>query len=575
MSTLQGFSKEELDEVVAGLKKAIGDDQMRQLNQRAVQAKVWHLIPKVSQMMSKLRSDEEVVRQKALAIASKLVYRFHEHTLDTTLARAGLLQDKRLHPGSSLDEKESFDLFCLDAKERLYLIMKNYGWLEYFFRLYPLHFYENSFQFVDRIPKKKLKVKVNVVGLGIGGSMAVSGLAKAGIENVVGIEKRNQSGKSRVGSRYQNASWRAYDVAGKLLDEEAYNDLIQYRQQFNVQYDDGTTGVITSDRVQIILGHAIESSLASASRYGATLKFGVEDVFDEIGQNDLTLLMTGAHTSEIFPELKEEMNIFDWPDIVSECNMWLCIKPSEHTEFFCQRGGESVAEKWHYTIESARNTVNDIVRVRDCVVSQLERALRTFDGTDEEKEAMTKKYEAQLAQLDHVKAAVDGGKTPGGRFDYIFTNAPTNDHNMAKRDEAVKDGTIVLEGSYAVEVKIATNSMATSKPVLDKFQSGLVLCGGDACVPPNPQAAYGATLACESADSMVQLAVSYGHLNSILEDLEKEDIKKMVDEEWKQDVNELKTSLAEYYNTRGRSENYFQFVQTLICNLYSLPPFRE
>jgi hypothetical protein len=573
--SVPGFSKEELDEVVAGLKKALSDDKMRELNQRSVQSKVWHLIPKVSQMMSKLRSDEEVVRQKALAVASKLVYRFHEHTLDTTLARAGLLPDKRIHAGSSLDKTESFDLFCLDAKERLYLIMKNYGWLEHFFRLYPLHFYENSFQFVDRIPKKKLKVKVNVLGLGIGGSMAVSGLAKAGIENVVGYEKRNESGKSRVGSRYQNASWRAYDVAGKLLDEEAYNDLIQYRQQFNVQYDDGTTGVITSDRVQIILGHAIETALGSAKRYGATLKYGVKDVLSEIGENDLTLLMTGAHTSEIFPELKEEMDIFSWPDIVSECKMWLRIKASECKDYYCTRGGESVAEKWHYTIESARNTVDDIVRVRDCRVSQHERALRNFEGTGEEKEAVIKEYEAQLAQLDSVKEAVEGGTTPGGRFDYIFTNAPLNDHNMAKRDEDAKDGSIVFEGGYGVEVKIASNSIATSKPVLDKLKSGLVLCGGDASVPPNPQAAYGATLACESADSMVQLAVAYGHLNSILEDLDTDRIKEMVDDEWVDNTKELKTCLAEYYNVRGRSENYFQFVQTLICNLYSLPPYTE
>jgi hypothetical protein len=117
--------------------------------------------------------------------------------------------------------------------------------------------------------------------------------------------------------------------------------------------------------------------------------------------------------------------------------------------------------------------------------------------------------------------------------------------------------------------KQRTNSKCTSKDVLDKFNTSLVVCGGDACVPPNPQAAYGATLATEAADMLVHLAVSIGHINSILDDMEK----MSVGDEWIQQVKHLKTLLSDFYNVRGRSENYFQFVQTLICNLYSLLAF--
>lgn len=568
-----GFTRKELDDVVACLKKAMSDPELRKLNQRAVQATVWHEQPQISALMQRLRRDEEVVRQQILEATSELVYKFHEHTLKATLARAGILHDKRIHAGSSLSRAESFDIFCLDAKERLYLILQNYDWMQDFFRLYPLHFYENSFQFVERIPAKKLKVKVNVVGLGIGGSMAVSGLAKAGIE-VVGYEKRQEHGPSSVGSRYQNASWRAYDVASKLLDEEAYEELTRYRQQFNVQYEDGSTGVLVSDRVQIILGNAIEHSIASAKRYGATLKFGTQNVTEEMKQGcDIVALFSGAHTSEIFPEIKPEMNIMSWDDIQSDCKMWLRIKESEKDNFFCVRGGEVGAEHWHYRIESARDTVGDIERVRNCLQSLYDRDIRKAERDEAKKEAVHARYEAQLKQLDEVQFAVEGGKTTGGRFDYIFTNAPTNDHNRAKRDEDAKDGSIVLEGGYKVEVKMASNSKITAKPVLEKFKTDLVVSGGDACVPPNPQAAYGATLACEAAEMVVQLAVGVGHINAILEDMKK--MTDFVGEEWIHEMRQLKTLLSEYYNTRGRAENYFQFVQTLICNLYSLPPFEK
>jgi hypothetical protein len=351
-SMTSGLSKERLDEVVNAIKKALSDEDMRALSQRAVQGKVWHSQPVVAAYMADLRRDEGVVRGKIMQQVSSLIYRFHEHTIDATLARAGILQDERVHAGSSLDKKDAFDLFCLDAKERLYIILKQYGWLQDFFRNFPQHFYENSFQFVDRIPPKKLKVKVKVVGLGIGGSMTVSGLAKAGVESVVGYEKRDEFGPRRVGSRYQNASWRAYDIAQRLLDETAYNHLITYRQRVKVEYDDGTSSVVSSDRVQIILGNAIEESLASAKRYGAKLVFSCkgDEYFNEDGKveegADIVALFSGAHTSEIFQGLGDEMNVYSWPELSSDCKMWLRIKESESQDDFCTRGGEIGAEKW-------------------------------------------------------------------------------------------------------------------------------------------------------------------------------------------------------------------------------------
>ena len=440
MTSANGLSKERLDEVVDAIKKALSNEEMRALSQRAVQSKVWHLQPVVAAYLADLRRDEINVREKVMQHLSSLIYQFHEHTIDATLARAGILQDDRVHAGSSLDKKDAFDLFCLDAKERLYLILKQYGWLEEFFRNFPQHFYENSFQFVHRIPPKKLKVKVKVVGLGVGGSMAVSGLAKAGVDSVIGYEKRDESGSRRVGSRYQNASWRAYDIAERLLDETAYNHLITYRQRVNVQYEDGTSGIVTSDRVQIILGNAIEESLASAKRYGAKLIFSCkgDEYFKEDGnvkeEADIVALFSGAHTSEIFPGLGDEMNIYSWPDLRSDCKMWLRIKESEHQEDFCTRGGEIGAEKWHYTIESARKTVDDVLRIKDNLTSSLKNSLAKIEeGKSEESEEEIKaRFDKQLAQCDKVLNAMKGNTVGDHRFDYIFTNAPDNEHNRKK-----------------------------------------------------------------------------------------------------------------------------------------------
>jgi hypothetical protein len=565
------LAKERLDEVVEAIKEALCDPELRKLNQRAVQAKVWHHQRAVAACLVDLRQEEEAVRTAILKKISSLVYKFHDQTLDATLARAGLIQDDRVHAGSSLDKKETFDLFCLDAKERLYMILKHFDWLKEFFRVYPHHFYENSFQFVDRIPDKKLKVKVKIVGLGIGGSMAASGLAKLGIESVA-YEKRDESGTRSVGSRYQNASWRAYDTAEEMLDNSAYQHLISYRQSFNVSLDDGNSKVVTSDRVQIIIGSAIEAAQASAKRYGAKLVYGTstEDYFDSPAvkeSSDIVALFAGAHTSKIFPGLEDQMQIYHWPEISSVCDMWVCIKPSDKTDFYCTRDGEVGAVNWHYTILSARNTVEDIVRVENSITAQFEGNMKRA-ASDGENEAFTNKYEKQMAQLRSVAKYMED--TPGGRFDYKFTNCPQNEHNAKKREMDDADGSIVLEAGYTVDVTFASNPAITSKELLDKFKTDLIVTGGDACVPPNPQAAYGATLACESAYMVVQLAVAVGHLNSILEDMDAFD----QHPEWKEEVKELKDLFTDYYKARSRAENYFQWVQTLICNLYSLPPMK-
>ena len=602
MSGESGFSKERLNNVVAALKAFLSDDQIRLLGQRAVQGKAWHRVPEVAAYMSELRSVEETKRGNIMSKLSALIFRFHDYTLDATLARAGLIIDGRVHPGSSLDKKTEFDLFCLDSKERLYMILKQYGWLPDFFRLYPQHFYENSFRFVDLIPPKELPITVHVVGLGIGGSLAVSGLAKNGIKCVHGFEQRARTGQGSVTSRYQNASWRAYDISEKLLDQDAFNILCKYRQRLNVTYDNGTSRVVTTDRVQIIIGNAVEAGLASAERLGATLHFGHHQkmtpdehvteqntVSPHEGRADIVALFCGAHTASLSPLLEAEMKIFSWPsDVSSTCMMWLKLTESPHTDAFCTRGGELGAEKWHYTINSARDEIEDVLRVRAALMYQ-------FKATGTSDDTLPPEYHMKLAQIDKVLRYMEtsssslscgsdcDGRGPTARFDYKFTNAPHNEHNRTKRTDEGKDGTVVLDGAYTVDIKLAShavigqtsskNPTAHTQTLLDEFGAHLIVLGGDACVPPNPLAAYGATLACEAADMLVQLAVAHGHLNAILSGLGDACATGYVDAVWVEEVEQLKVALADYYDARSRSENYFQWVQTLICNLYSLPPF--
>jgi len=534
-------------------------------------------------MMTDLRQQEEVIRQEIMHKMSYLVSQFHEHSVDVTLARAGIVADDRVHAGSSLDSKaDFFDLFCLDAKERMYLILKEYDWIKDFFRFNPQHFFENSFQFVDRIPKKPLPVKVKVIGLGIGGSLAVSGLRKNGIENVIGYDKRERDGPRSVTSRFQNASWRAYEIAEKMLDEEAFDRMREFQQRVNVTFDDGTSKVMTSDRVQIILGGAIASALDSALRYGADLRFGCDPIkSSELHEDsaDIVAFFSGAGTSQIFPALGEELKMYSWDNLSSKAILWLEIKMSEKVDAYTARNVEVGAEKWHFTIESARNTKEDVVRIRHNIIAKHHwntKLLETAD--DNEKEAEELRFNAQLSKIDGLLDTIGGEHKreieEETRFDYIFSNAPDNEHNRAKLDAAKDRGDVVIDGKYQVDVKLASRSMIDSsnsdngKCLLEKFGAGVIVTGGDACVPPNPMAAYGATLACEAAAMLVQLAVAHGHINAIIEGLE---IAENSDADLISRVRELTGLFNRFYDARSRSENYFQWMQTLLCNLYSLP----
>jgi hypothetical protein len=119
-----GLSKDSLDQVVDGIKRALSDPGTRILSQRAVQGKIWHEVSIVSKVLSDLRAEEETARRAVLDKTSVLVYKFHSLATEATLARAGLILDPRIHAGSSLEKKDSIDVLCLDAKERLYIILK-------------------------------------------------------------------------------------------------------------------------------------------------------------------------------------------------------------------------------------------------------------------------------------------------------------------------------------------------------------------------------------------------------------------------------------------------------------------
>ncbi len=625
------LSYDRLNEVVNSISSQLSNPALRQINNRAVQAKIWS-DPIVSSYMTDLRHEEERIRNELMSKASVLIHGLHQYCIDTTLVRANILKDERIHSGSSLSIVEEYSkkdgekvgsdnnnniesenstsaskvgIVCLDAKERLYLILKEYEWIKDFFRLYPMHFFENSFQFINNIPtNKNLDIKVKVVGLGVGGSLAVSGLKKRGIQYVLGYDKRTRYGERSVTSRYQNASWRAYDIAQKLLDDEAYNDLVSYKQKIHVKNDDGSTKILNSDRVQIILGSAIESALASAERYGAKLQFDcnvdnfyhndtskavVDDDDDSEEKVDIVALFTGARTSEIFDGLSEQMHIHKWPELKSKCKMWLQIKPSEKKSPFTTRDIEVGAENWHFAIESARNTINDVKRIRDSILTQFANAKKRQGVMNENKDGgrddvVEKQYQSKLQKIDELIEKIESAqkKDAEARFDYIFSNAPDNDHNRSKIENAKNSGNLVIDGNYDVDVQIAsksafdikTCSSNQGKKLCNQFSTNVIVMGGDACVPPNPMAAYGATLACEFAEMLVQLAVSHGHLNSIENGLKKlcNEMDEDVVNQWIEQVKELKVLFTKYYDARGRAENYFQWMQTLICNLYSLPP---
>jgi hypothetical protein len=130
--------KERLDEVVNSIKVFLSQEDIRALNIRAVQAKVWHMVPAVPALMQSLREEEESLRLQILHRISHRLFDFHEHTLEVSLARAGWMVDARINMGSSLKGTHSFDLVCLDSEERLLLILKEYGTV-YFIYLSLMH----------------------------------------------------------------------------------------------------------------------------------------------------------------------------------------------------------------------------------------------------------------------------------------------------------------------------------------------------------------------------------------------------------------------------------------------------
>merc|ERR1712151_571547 len=317
-----------------------------------------------------------------------------------------------------------------------------------------------------------------------------------------------------------------------------------------------------------ILGSAIDTAIRSAKRYRADLRFD-SDYFKEQTKDepDIVALFCGAHTAKVFG-IEEPMSLFTWPEITSECKIWFQLSESKKEEAYTTRDIGTGAETWHFTIQSARDMSVDIDRVRENLVDQHSRNLTKLLDDNEAKASATIKYEKQLGQIEKVMKGMDNGET--ARFDYIFTNAPYNKVNMAKRPD---DGTVVLDGGFSVQVAFATEASFPEGPIPEKFGTKVVVAGGDACVAPNPLAAYGATLACESADSLVQMAVGVGHLNIILNDMKEQHEKgALEDAGWIEQLQELKNLLPKYYGARSQSENYFQWIQTCLCNLYSIPP---
>ena len=53
--------------------------------------------------MTDLRQPEAMLRNKIMQLFSKMIYRLQEHSLDVTLARAGVIKHDQVHAGSSLD----------------------------------------------------------------------------------------------------------------------------------------------------------------------------------------------------------------------------------------------------------------------------------------------------------------------------------------------------------------------------------------------------------------------------------------------------------------------------------------
>jgi len=490
------FSRARLDKIVTSVIAKMQSDELRALHHRVLRKKLEEQIPEIQLYLANFRQSEQENRSRIFECIHSLL--------------------------STFNGKK-------DASERLYLILRQYGWAKDFCEKY-------THNIPDDIPEKKLSARVKVVGMGIAGSLAVSGLAKHGIE-VVGYEKRKY-GESKgildggVGMRYQNASWTGYDVSEKLLDAGAFLEMKRCRQKLNK----GDGSVEATDRVQIIIGDAIRVALESAKKYSAKIHFDETHTLKEyLSSNpDIVALFCGANTARIF-DLEEKMGVEVWKKLFSDCIMWLQIRPTKK-DVFLFLGGEIGAEKFNFFVKSVREGTTDLDRIR----LNLEKSIAS---NSENKP----KLEQQLSKLCEITTQV----RKGSRFEYIFSTAPNNQHNRDKRKRV--GGDLLLEGKYSVEVKMAANSVVSSPGART-----IVVTGGDATVPPNPLSAYGATLACYFAEMLVNLSVSVGHLNMMAETNEG-------------DIAKLKRQLVERYDSHGRAENYIQFIQTLISNLYSLP----
>merc|ERR1712039_809101 len=121
---------------------------------------------------------------------------------------------------------------------------------------------------------------------------------------------------------------------------------------------------MTSDRIQIILGSAIDTAIRSAKRYEADLRFNSNYLEEQTeDEPDVVALFCGAHTAKVFG-IEEPMRLFSWPEITSECKIWLQLTESKKEEAYTARDIGTGAENWHFTIESARDISVDIDRVR-------------------------------------------------------------------------------------------------------------------------------------------------------------------------------------------------------------------
>jgi len=550
-----------MDGFLQDMARVLANPKLREMNQKAIHGKVYYMIPEMEKCMDELRAHEDNIQQMVFERVSKLWNRYSKHGIEVMLINKGILRsDQGAEPADSPRKKEHFALACLDGKDRLMCIMDKYDWRGEFFRWYPIHEYENSFGFVSRERPEPEPLNVHVIGLGVGGSFAASGLAKAGCK-VTGYEKRNYK---EATSRYQTASWNLYTSADELLDEEAYNELKEYRQAMHFKHKDGGKSIFKMNRCTTILGGTVGIGINSAKRFGADIKFETNYMECEKEKPDLVALYAGAHTSKVFG-IEEEMGMLTWDSVNSDCHIWVEMTESEHTTPYTAKKAEVGAEKWDYIITSARDNTGDIDRTAGNLQRLHKKKLATLPEGPE-RDAAIAKFDKYMAHLDEIKGAVEEGST--ARYDYVFGSAPVNDYNQVKIDNLARKGDVVVDGVYVVQPTLAQQTAWTKGDLLKKFNAEHVIVGGDGVVAPNPMAARGATCACDNAQSLVQLATGLGHLNVMLRDMKYHD----VDAEWVKELEELKELLPLYFDAVSCSENFFQWTQTVICNLFSIPP---